>query len=54
MYVPMNQDEQLENSDGGFPTLNERNIAPVKPSSLLDHAATIRLVESTFFPVQAS
>lgn len=48
MYIPMNQDEQLENGDCGFPTLNPRTRAPVKLSFLLSHAATIRLVKLTF------
>jgi hypothetical protein len=49
MYIPMNKiDDRLENGDCGLPTLNQWTRALVKPSSLLDHVATIRLVESTF------
>jgi hypothetical protein len=48
MYVPINQYEQLKNGDCGLPTFNHRTRAPEKPFSLLDDAATKRLVESTF------
>ena len=48
MYVLMSQDEQLKNGDCGFPMFNQRTKAPVKPPSLLDYAATIGLVESTY------
>jgi hypothetical protein len=48
MHIPMNQDKQLEYGDCGVRTLNHRTRAPEKLFSLLDDAATKRLVDSTF------